>query len=83
MEEFLKENNLSELPVPLQKSYTKIHKRFMCEEAPQILCIHINYVLEQDPNSYGRKKTISFRQTLEFSDFVKGKSGKSKVFGWV
>ena len=52
----------------------------MCEEAPQILCIHINHVLEQDSYSYGRKKQISFDQTLEFSDFVKGNSRKSKNF---
>jgi len=81
MEEFLKKNKLSELPVPLQRTSTDIEKRFMCEEAPQILCIHINHVLEQD-SYYGRKKDISFNQTLEFSNFVNGNTRKSMNFWW-
>ena len=80
MEEFLKENNLSELPVSVQRTYTDVQKKVMCEEAPQILCIHINHVLEQDLYSFGRKKQISFSQTLEFGGLVRGNSEKSKNF---
>ena len=80
MKEFLKENRLNKLPVSLQKAYTDVQKRVMCEEAPQILCIHINHVEEQNSYSYGRKKHISFSQTLDFPDLVKENTRKSKNF---